>query len=110
MHTDDDEDHVSHLHTRWDLTQVGDEMHIWVVDRRPGIEPGDLPRLFTRFGKLDHTPRAGHVGTGLGLFISKTLVEAMRGRIVLSSRPGRGSVCRVTLPLAREKEVNVPSF
>ncbi len=75
-------------------------VYIRVADRGPGIPPADFARLFTRFGKLDHAPRSGHGGTGLGLYISKSLVEAMGGRIVVRSRPGWGSVFTVSLPLA----------
>lgn len=73
---------------------------VYVVDRGPGIDLDDFARLFTRFGKLDRTPRVGHGGTGLGLYISKSLVEAMGGSITVRSRPGWGSIFTFTLPLA----------
>ena len=76
------------------------EARIAVVDCGPGIAPDAFNRLFTRFGKLDHTPRPGYGGTGLGLYISKSLVEAMGGRITVRSKLGRGSIFTVTLPLA----------
>jgi len=86
------------IRVRW--SRQGAYARVAVADRGPGIEPDDFARLFTRFGKLGRTPRAGHVGTGLGLYISKSLVEAMGGAIIVRSRVGRGSVFSFTLPLA----------
>jgi signal transduction histidine kinase len=80
--------------------RAGRAVRVSVVDRGPGIERADFARLFTRFGKLDRHPRAGHGGTGLGLYISKSLVEAMGGGIAVRSRPGWGSIFSFTLPLA----------
>ena len=54
---------------------------IGVHDHGPGIHPEDVPRLFQRFSKLNTIARPGHVGTGLGLYICKQLVEAMGGTI-----------------------------
>lgn len=79
-----------------------DVLRLSVIDRGPGIRPQDLSRLFTRFGKIDQVIRAGHVGTGLGLFISKQLVEQMGGVIEVESVPGQGSTFSFTLPRADE--------
>jgi signal transduction histidine kinase len=54
----------------------------------PGIEPGDLPRLFTRFEQLDGSDGRRRGGTGLGLAISKAIVEQHGGRIGVESEPG----------------------
>jgi signal transduction histidine kinase len=59
-----------------------------------------MPRLFTRFGKIDQVIRAGHVGTGLGLFIAKQLVEQMNGEITVRSVVGEGSEFSFTVPRA----------
>lgn len=80
----------------------GDRVLILVADRGPGLSAEDQKKLFARFGKLGHTPRAGHVGTGLGLYISRNLVEAMGGSLRVRSLLGRGSVFAVTLPVAPE--------
>jgi signal transduction histidine kinase len=85
------------IRVRW--SRQGGYARVAVADRGAGIEPDDFARLFTRFGKLGRTPRAGHVGTGLGLYISKSLVEAMGGAIIVRSRVDRGSVFSFTLPL-----------
>jgi signal transduction histidine kinase len=54
---------------------------IGVRDHGAGVNPADVPRLFHRFAKLDSVTRAGHIGTGLGLYICKQLVESMGGGI-----------------------------
>ncbi|MDB5074482.1 MAG: multi-sensor signal transduction histidine kinase, partial [Chloroflexi bacterium] len=73
---------------------------VQVRDEGPGIDDDSRPLLFTRFGKLNQTARAGHVGTGLGLYISRQLVEAMGGSIWLEPEPSRGSTFCFKLPLA----------
>lgn len=75
------------------------EVKVSVADRGPGIAPDDIGKLFRKFGTLeDHK---SHEGTGLGLYISKQLVEAMGGRIWVDSVPGHGATFSFTLPVAR---------
>lgn len=69
---------------------------IAVTDHGRGIDPDDLPKLFARFTRLDHVDRRG---TGLGLYITKALVEAQGGVIEVRSVPGEGSTFRYTLPV-----------
>ncbi|HEY8286535.1 MAG TPA: GAF domain-containing protein [Chloroflexota bacterium] len=73
---------------------------ISIRDHGPGISKEDLPRLFQRFSTLGHPPRPGQVGTGIGLYICKKIMEAMDGRITVTSRPGTGSTFHITLPLS----------
>jgi two-component system phosphate regulon sensor histidine kinase PhoR len=75
-------------------------LQLTIADHGPGIHAQDMPRLFTRFGKIDQVIRAGHVGTGLGLYISKQLVEQMGGSITVESTVGSGSAFSFTLPRA----------
>ena len=77
-----------------------DALQVTVIDHGLGIREQDMPRLFTRFGKIDQVIRAGHVGTGIGLFISKQLVEQMNGAITVHSVVGQGSEFSFTLPRA----------
>jgi len=73
---------------------------ITVSDRGIGIARADLPRLFTRFGRLV-TPENSHIsGTGLGLYLSAQLVEMHGGEISVESEPGCGSTFSLSLPLA----------
>jgi PAS domain S-box-containing protein len=69
-----------------------------VADRGIGIDPDDQPRLFQRFARA--VPDERYSGLGLGLWISRRIVEASGGRILLSSAPGSGSTFTIELPLA----------
>jgi signal transduction histidine kinase len=73
---------------------------IEVADNGLGIPPDEQERIFEKFYRLDPTLTRGVSGTGLGLYISKELVEGMRGRISVRSEPGRGSTFVVDVPLA----------
>jgi signal transduction histidine kinase len=68
-----------------------------VEDEGPGIPQTDLPRLFDRFYQAKRA-RENKSGLGLGLYITKGLVEAHGGHITVESEPGRGSVFTVWLP------------
>ncbi|MFO1338794.1 MAG: ATP-binding protein [Burkholderiaceae bacterium] len=70
-----------------------------VSDTGRGLDEAQLARLFTPFERLG-AQRTTIEGTGLGLALSRQLVEAMGGRIEVSSRPGAGSVFSVLLPAA----------
>jgi signal transduction histidine kinase len=70
-----------------------------VTDQGLGIADEDMPRLFTRFGRLV-TPENSHIpGTGLGLYLARRLVRMHGGEIACASTPGKGSAFTITLPL-----------
>jgi two-component system sensor histidine kinase KdpD len=82
--------------------QVSQEyMTVSVADRGPGIPPADRERVFDKFyrvlEKQSATPR--NIGSGLGLAVSRGLVEAHGGHIWVEERAGGGAVFRFTLPL-----------
>jgi two-component system sensor histidine kinase BaeS len=68
-----------------------------VSDTGSGISPDDLPHVFERFFRGRHS--AGVTGSGIGLTVVAELVHAHRGKVDLSSQPGRGTTVTVTLPL-----------
>ncbi len=72
---------------------------ISVQDRGDGVPPEHRERIFDRFFRLDDDPNRQRRGTGLGLFISRTLVEAMSGSLWLESEVGVGSTFSFTVPV-----------
>lgn len=75
---------------------------IAVRDQGMGISEEDLPKLFTRFFRVDNSTTRKIGGTGLGLSITKALIELHGGRIWATSTLGRGTTFWVTLPIATE--------
>jgi signal transduction histidine kinase len=73
-----------------------------VIDKGKGISEQDQDRLFERFVRLDQDLNSSVRGSGLGLYISHRLVEAMDGKIWVESKgvPGEGSQFNVQLPIA----------
>ena len=71
-----------------------------VANRGPGIAPDELPLIFSRFGRTREARAAGTPGTGLGLYISKGLVEAQGGRMWVDSVPGELTTFHFLLPKA----------
>ena len=77
---------------------AGGQAAISVSDTGVGIPSDALPRLFSKFYRVDQAATAEIGGTGLGLSITKALVELHGGRITIASRPGAGTTVRFTLP------------
>ncbi len=75
-----------------------DGVELTVRDRGIGIDPGDQAQLFTPFFRADRSRDRNTGGVGLGLPLSRRIVEAHGGRISLESRPGEGTTVRVWLP------------
>jgi PAS domain S-box-containing protein len=76
----------------------GDEVVISVIDTGIGIEKEDRELVFQEFRQVDSEHTRKHEGTGLGLALSKRLVELHGGRIWVESEPGQGSTFTFTLP------------
>lgn len=70
-----------------------------VADTGPGISAEDLPHVFERFYRGDKSRTVSNGNAGLGLAISKAIVEAHGGTIEVSSKPGTGSTFTVRLPV-----------
>jgi two-component system OmpR family sensor kinase len=68
-----------------------------ITDRGIGIAPADRERIFDRFERA--VPESNYGGLGLGLWISRQIVEALGGAISLESEPGKGSTFTVRLPI-----------
>ena len=80
------------------LTGYDDHVELVVADTGIGIDPTDRDRLFTRFFRTRHAEERSIQGVGLGLSITKTIVETHGGRIDVESGQ-EGSTFRVWLPL-----------
>jgi signal transduction histidine kinase len=79
----------------------GDEVRIAISDTGVGIAPEDVERLFDKYEQARSRATRGEKGTGLGLYITKQLVELHGGEIKVESEPGRGSTFSFTLSAAR---------
>ena len=82
----------------------GSSAIIRVIDNGIGIEAEDQKKIFERFERARGTREYG--GFGLGLWISRSIVEAMGGQISVQSAPRKGSTFTVTLPLHQAKEAD----
>ncbi|MDB4985676.1 MAG: Histidine kinase, partial [Myxococcaceae bacterium] len=78
---------------------AGDQVTIEVEDSGAGIPAGDLCRLFVEFQQLDNGSTKRHAGTGLGLALTRRIVEAQGGLVGVRSEPGKGSTFWATLPM-----------
>ena len=87
------------------LSQVPGALQVDVIDNGPGIDPKDQATIFEKFrqGSGD-TLTAKPAGTGLGLPISRQIVEHLGGRLWVHSVPGQGSTFSFTLPLSGPSE------
>jgi signal transduction histidine kinase len=98
----------------------GSEIHLWVRDTGPGVDPAERDRIFERFARGGHGPRRSD-GAGLGLAIVKAVAAGHHGRVELDSRPGAGATFTVVIPDRRvasgagaggkpSEEINLPAF
>jgi signal transduction histidine kinase len=91
----DDRGRISIRASRLDPQQL----QVEVRDSGIGIKAEDIHRLFSEFEQLDSGPARRFEGTGLGLALTKKIVEFQNGRIRVESQPGLGSAFTVLLPL-----------
>ena len=77
----------------------GELVRVSVADQGCGIDAEHLPRIFERFYRVDSSRARATGGFGLGLAISKSLVDFYGGRIFAASTPGQGTCITVELPL-----------
>lgn len=84
------------------IRSEGEEIHVSVSDTGVGIPAEALPRVFDRFRQVYKDPR----GLGIGLHISKSIVEAHGGRMWVESAVGEGSTFHFVVPAGRDGWVN----
>ena len=87
-------------HNQWDAEGASRVVHLWVRDNGIGIAPEDRDKIFTKFFRSDDSKAREAPGTGLGLNITKSLVEMQGGRIWFESEFRRGTTFHFTIPVA----------
>jgi len=80
------------------VERTGNDVSVSITDTGTGIPPEDLPYIFERFYRVDKSRSRASGGSGLGLTITKRLIEAHGGRLTVESTPGKGSRFTFTLP------------
>lgn len=80
------------------LRSAGEYVQISIRDTGYGIPKDDIPHLFQKFYRVDNSATRTIGGTGLGLFISRNIVEMYKGRIWVESEAGKGSTFYINLP------------
>ncbi len=72
---------------------------IHTTDNGKGIAPEDVSKLFQKFGRLQEAEKSKTQGTGLGLYISKQIIELHKGSIQVDSQVGKGTTFTIVLPV-----------
>ena len=87
-----------------------EDFQLTIKDHGIGIHKEDLPYIFDRFYQSEHISFSG--GSGIGLSLTKELVELMKGKIQLNSKIGKGTTVHISLPITRNAEIKTqyPDF
>lgn len=89
-----------------DLGCDGQWAWLRVIDRGPGVTPGDLAQLGKRFFRVDHSRSRQTGGTGLGLAITRTILQRHGGQLVFESQLAQGSQVTLKIPLYHNSNHN----
>jgi signal transduction histidine kinase len=81
------------------IRSLGARARLSVADTGVGIDPEDIPHLFTKFYQAKNAGQARAKGTGLGLALARAIVEGQGGSITVSSELGNGTTMNVEFPL-----------
>ncbi len=84
------------------------EIRVAVKDTGIGIAPQDVSKVFEEFAQVDGSATRKHDGTGLGVPLSKRLIESHGGTIWLESQPGVGTIFYFTLPVSSQTTLGMP--
>ncbi len=86
----------------WDLEGAARVIHLWVKDNGIGLSPEDQQKMFQKFFRSEDPKAREAPGTGLGLNITKSLVEMQGGQIWFESEFRKGTTFHFTVPVAEE--------
>ncbi len=81
------------------ITSSPAEVQTTISDNGAGIPAEALPHLFGKFFRVSNQLQKSNKGTGLGLYITKSIIEKLHGKIWVESQPGKGSKFSFTLPI-----------
>ncbi|HOG78843.1 MAG TPA: GAF domain-containing protein [Anaerolineaceae bacterium] len=87
---------------QWDPEGAAEVVHLWVRDSGIGISPEDQTKIFQKFFRSEDPKTREAPGTGLGLNITRSLVEMQGGRIWFESEFRKGTTFHFTVPIAEE--------
>jgi signal transduction histidine kinase len=87
---------------RWDPKGSAEVVHLWVRDNGIGISPDDQKKIFQKFFRSEDPKTREAPGTGLGLNITKSLVEMQGGQIWFESELRQGTVFHITVPVSEQ--------
>ncbi len=91
---------AEHCKNQWDPNGAAEVVHIWVKDNGIGISEEDQKKIFQKFFRSDDPKTREVTGTGLGLNITKSLVEMQGGRIWFESEFRKGTTFHFTVPVS----------
>ena len=80
------------------LSRENSQVEVAVTNEGKGIDPQDMPRIFSRFSRSKSSPGPGIRGLGLGLYIANGVIKAHGGRMWAESTPGKTTTFHMTLP------------
>jgi len=83
------------------------ELLVSILDDGPGIKFQDIPKLFIPFNRLGAEANSGIEGSGIGLVITKQLLELMHGQLFVDSTYGKGSEFSFTIPATDTKQLKL---
>lgn len=87
------------------VTRTGNEIKITVEDNGVGVNQGDLPLLFMKFSRIPNELTSKVSGSGIGLYLTKSVIKAHRGHIEFESVVHSGSLVTITMPSKLPKEL-----
>ena len=92
--------HAEKSTNSWDPQGPAEVVHVWVEDNGIGISPEDQKKIFQRFFRSEDDQARKSPGTGLGLNITRSLVEMQGGRIWFESEFRKGTIFHFTVPVS----------
>jgi signal transduction histidine kinase len=95
---------AEHVPNRWDPNGAAEVVHCAVSDTGIGMSDEDLKKLFTAYWRSDNPRAKEQPGTGLGMTLTRGLVEAHGGKVWVESTLDVGTTFHMTVPLAQENE------